>query len=78
MENGMKEVIEFYDVFEEAREDWTVGRNGLANSSDRFEEIVGAVAAIVGNARLEENPRDVAGLIVAQLAHVHGLSPSEH
>lgn len=59
--------------------DWTVDpATRRSNSSPRFRELVDAVAALIRNSahdivrgRLES----VAGLIVAQLAHKHGLAP---
>jgi hypothetical protein len=56
---------------------WDVNlETGRANSSPLFAHIAQEVARLVGNARLEEDPRYVAGLILAQLVHVHGLAPS--
>jgi hypothetical protein len=57
--------------------DWTASR-GKSNSSTAFLNIVEAVAVLILN---EAHPivagrrHDAARLIVAQLAHVHGLAP---
>jgi|HubBroStandDraft_1064217.scaffolds.fasta_scaffold76931_3 hypothetical protein len=58
--------------------DWTVGDNGRANSSVAFSRIKARIAEIIVNSAhdlLRGNAETVAGLILAQLAHVHGLAP---
>lgn len=58
--------------------DWTTGDDGLANSSALFRSLEKRVAAIiVDSARslLPWHTERVAGLILAELAHEHGLSP---
>lgn len=58
--------------------DWTVSDEGRSNSSAKFEEIVAEVERLIrGDAyKLIAGRADAtARLIVAQLAHVHHLSP---
>lgn len=57
--------------------DWTV-KDGRMNSSDRFEELIERVDEIIrssGHDLIHGRSRVVAGLIMAQLAHEHGLAP---
>lgn len=59
--------------------DWTV-KDGRANSSDRFEELVRHVDEIIlgaGHDLIHGRSDRVANLIMAQLAHVHGLVPRD-
>ena len=62
--------------------DWTVDpETHRTNSSPRFEELVEAVGRLLDDevyslAQGREGRRRTAGLIMAQLAHVHGLVPS--
>ncbi|HSX01557.1 MAG TPA: hypothetical protein VLF67_04930 [Candidatus Saccharimonas sp.] len=62
--------------------DWTVDpESGRSNSSERFRDLEQAVTAlIVGDAHklIAGRARDTAGLILAQLAHKHGLVPADH
>jgi hypothetical protein len=60
-------------------DDWTRGENGRSNTSDRFKALVAEVARLI-----RENPAmlcrrgyDLAGLIMAQLAHIHDLVPAD-
>lgn len=56
--------------------DWTVDpETGRSNSSVLFLELEARIAEILGCCRLGESPRAPARLILAQLAHVHGLAP---
>lgn len=58
--------------------DWTVGLDGRANSSAKFEYLVAEVTRLIrDDARMliTGHADATAGLIVAQLAHRHGLRP---
>ncbi len=58
---------------------WTDGEDGFSNSSDKFEELVRAVKQLnldSAHALIQGNSDSVARLIVAQLAHVHGMEPT--
>lgn len=55
--------------------DWTEF-NGRSNSSVAYYRIASAVADILADHRLEDSVESTARLIVAQLAHVHGLAPT--
>ena len=57
--------------------DWTIGIDNRCNTSPTFREISKRIARIVGNTRVSDNPNDVAGLILAQLAHKYHLSPAD-
>lgn len=54
--------------------DWTAV-NGTANTSDLFFNCVEDVARILRYHRLSDSAHDTALLIVAKLAHTHGLAP---
>jgi hypothetical protein len=56
--------------------DWTTGDDGRSNSSEAFQALVEQVARLLANHRLGDEVRDTARVIVAQLAHVHGLAPT--
>jgi hypothetical protein len=59
--------------------DWTV-KDGRANSSDRFNELAERVGEIIRNSAhdLIAGRSDMVGhLVMAQLAHVHGLVPRD-
>lgn len=58
------------------KDDWTV-HNGRSNSSPAFERMVAAVTLLLSQHSLAQRPEDRARLVMAQLAHVHGLRPSE-
>lgn len=58
--------------------DWTAVPNGPSNSSPEFERLVHEVDLLIrqsGHTLIIGGSRSVAGLIMAQLAHVHGLAP---
>lgn len=58
--------------------DWTAA-DGISSTSDMFNELVQAVAELLedqAHALIQGKTERVAGLIVAQLAHRHGLSPN--
>ena len=58
--------------------DWTVNpETGRTNSSSRFEHLVEEIARMMRSVHVGDDPRSVARLIVAQLAHVHGMVPGE-
>ncbi len=60
-------------------DDWTRGADGRANNSERFNELVGAVDILIrseGGLIVSGQSERVALLIMAQLAHVHGLRPA--
>ena len=60
-----------------AGEDWTVDpATGRCNSSPHFQQLTDRVESLIANCRLGDHPRGHAGLIMAQLAHVHGLAPT--
>lgn len=54
---------------------WTMGPEGHFNTSEMFLEIVGSVAEVMKSHRLGDNVESMARLIVAHLAHQHGLAP---
>lgn len=58
--------------------DWTTSDEGVANSSALFQSLEKRVAEIIVNSAhslLSGHAETVAGLILAKLAHEHGLSP---
>jgi hypothetical protein len=58
--------------------DWTTGEDGRANTSEAFGRVVGAVEAIIRNSAhnlIAGRAETVAQLVVAKLAHEHGLAP---
>lgn len=58
--------------------DWTQDDEGRSNSSDLFLSLVGEVERLIRNdahALLNGRVDQTARLVVAQLAHVHGLGP---
>lgn len=61
--------------------DWTVDpETGRSNSSAEYLRSVDEVARLIrgsGHSLINGHVRSVAALIVAQLAHVHGLAPAE-
>lgn len=56
--------------------DWTVA-HGKANSSWAFAACVNAVTDILTSHSLGMSPRATARVIVAHLAHKHGLAPKD-
>ncbi len=54
--------------------DWTA-KNGVANTSADFHAIVSIVERLLRDHHLGDSPRQIAGLIIAQLAHKHGFAP---
>ena len=60
-------------------EDWTC-KDGVMNSSDKFEALCDAVERLIRNDAymlIAGNAGMTARLIVAQLAHVHGMVPKD-
>ena len=60
------------------KRDWTCDKSGASNSSEVFERMAGAVEQIIresGPALINGHVGAVARLIIAQLAHVHGMAP---
>lgn len=60
-------------------EDWTC-KDGRANSSDEYLRLVAEVEQLIrrsAHSLIAGRAQDVAGLIMAQLAHVHGLRLSK-
>ncbi len=58
-------------------ENWTLDpATGRTNSSPLFLFLVDEVARIISNARVGDHPEGHARLIMAQLAHIHGLVPA--
>lgn len=60
------------------RADWTRGKDGRSNSSPLFNALIKEVARLIredAHILIAGRAEDTAGLILAQLAHVHGLSP---
>ncbi len=58
--------------------DWTRNRHGTANSSADYLLLVDAVERLIrssAHSLIAGRAGQVAGLIVAQLAHVHGMRP---
>jgi hypothetical protein len=61
------------------KRDWTTDRGGRSNSSKRFEKLCDEVEAIIrsdAHSLIGGYAGSTARLIMAQLAHVHGLAPS--
>lgn len=62
-----------------ASDDWTADENGISNSSPEYLRMVSTVNDLLGEGAgwaLDPTWRSMkAGLIVSQLAHVHGLAP---
>lgn len=62
-----------------ARLDWTIDpKTGQSNSSDAFIALCNEVERLIrgdAHALISGNAGSTARLIVAQLAHVHGLAP---
>lgn len=58
--------------------DWTVSREGRTNSSHRFEHLKKEIARLIqsdlGYALRPDHVENCAGLILAQLAHLHGVT----
>jgi transcriptional regulator with XRE-family HTH domain len=60
--------------------DWTVGADGRSNSSAAFVALRDAVERIIrddSHTLISGRAGSTAGLIMAQLAHVHGLRPAD-
>jgi hypothetical protein len=60
--------------------DWTTGNEGRSNSSEAYEWLVAQVTRLILNDAhqlINGRANHTAGLIMAQLAHVHGLVPSK-
>lgn len=58
--------------------DWTCDERGRSNSSDEYHRLVSEVERLIrsgAHSLINGDARSVASLIVAQLAHVHGLAP---
>lgn len=61
-------------------DNWTTDATGLDNSSEAFRTTVSIVAGIIrgqAHALISGDVENVARLVVAQLAHVHGFAPKE-
>lgn len=61
--------------------DWTRGPGGASNSSVTFYKLVHAVDLLIKSSAHDlicGTPYNVATLIVAQLAHVHGMVPTKY
>jgi hypothetical protein len=56
--------------------DWTC-KDGRANSSDLYLEIVADVADSIRNARVGDDPTSEARTIVSRLAHLHKMRPQD-
>jgi hypothetical protein len=59
-------------------DDWTKGRDGRSNTSPLFEALVKEVGRLIrddAHALLAGRAEETARLIMAQLAHAHGLRP---
>lgn len=59
--------------------DWTTGPDGVSNSSEQFRHLVAEVERLIrGDAHMLIAGRAdrTAGLIMAQLAHRHGMRPA--
>lgn len=59
-------------------DDWTVGDDNRSNTSTTFRTIQEAIASLIRSSAhdlISGRVESVAGLITAQLAHVHGLRP---
>lgn len=60
-------------------EDWTYDKNGNSNSSEEFKKLCDEVERLIrsdAHSLISGNVASTARLIVAQLAHVHGLRPN--
>lgn len=60
--------------------DWTQDETGRSNSSRTFVRLQGEIARLIkadAHALLAGRADVTAGLILAQLAHVHGLRPGK-
>ena len=58
--------------------DWTVGPDGRSNTSPEFVKICGVIEGIIRNSAFDlmgGRAGTTAGVIAAQLAHVHGFAP---
>jgi hypothetical protein len=61
-------------------QDWTVGPEGRSNTSARFLKLMSAVERLIldsGHDLIHGRANTVARVIMAQLAHVHGLAPKD-
>ncbi len=59
--------------------DWTQGTEGRSNSSENYERLVKHVERLIRNDAhqlISGNADATARLIVAQLAHKHGMAPT--
>lgn len=69
------------EIAAEIRDDWTIDpETGRSNSSELFRELCGEVEAVIrqsAHGLIAGRADQVAGLIMAQLAHVHHLIPRE-
>lgn len=69
------------EVAAEIRDDWTIDpETGRSNSSELFRELCGEVEGLIrqsAHGLIAGRADQVAGLIMAQLAHVHHLAPRE-
>lgn len=62
------------------KRDWTWDRKGRSNASPEFKRICDEVERLIRNdafALISGNAGATARLIVAQLAHVHGMKPAK-
>jgi hypothetical protein len=60
--------------------DWTVDKSGRSNASPQFIALVAEVDRLIrnsGRSLITGHSLAVARVIVAQLAHVHGLAPTK-
>lgn len=57
--------------------DWTIGADNRTNSSEKFLELVDVVDHIIRGIHVGDNTKSWARLIVAQLAHRHGMAPEK-
>lgn len=63
----------------ETERDWTCDRQGRSNASALFEKLCEEVERLIrddARALIAGNAGSTARLIMAQLAHVHGLAPA--
>jgi hypothetical protein len=61
------------------KRDWTWNERGQSNSSPIFEKLCGEVERLIrsdAHSLINGNAGSTARLIMAQLAHVHGLKPT--
>ncbi len=58
-----------------AEKDWTCDERGFSNSSEEFDRLARDIASVLSDTRLGHDLYATAGLILARLAHVHGLAP---